>query len=90
MMSSFVEPPKWDPEHKSFEFWLKECELWKMCTVDNKNMKDKHAMILIAKLPQDCEIRQLLFDQLTLDEMKGSDGWTAMIKIFKEHFEMNR
>ena len=85
MMSSY-EPPKWDPDVKSFEFWLKECELWKLCTEDIKNCKDKHAAILIAKLPPKSEIRELLFDEMSVPEMKGETGWTQMVGIFKKTF----
>ena len=85
--SCSIDPPKWNPDNKDFAMWLKQCELWREVTKENKTLKDKHAMVLICKLPDDCEIKQLLFDQLSIDEMKGDGGWDTTTKVFKEHFE---
>ena len=82
-----VEPPKWDPEKKDFSVWLREATAWKIVTMDLKGMKDNHAIILTLKFPEGSEIREHLFESFSVDEMKGEDGWTAVIGLVEEHFK---
>ena len=52
-------------------------------------LKDSHAATLTLKLPEGSEIRRHILQSLQPEEMKGEDGWTAVIKLIEEHYKMD-
>lgn len=86
MSSGLLNPPKWDV-CKDFSLWLREVKAWKLATDKVPSLKDAHALQLALHLPEDSEIRQHIFNSLDADELCGSAGWTAVIKLIKGHYE---
>ena len=87
--SSITDPPKWDESTKDFETWLTEVKVWKLSTANVAWLKDSHAATLTLRLPEGSEIRRHILQTLQPEEMKGEDGWDAVIKLIEEHYKMD-
>ena len=89
MASSVTDPPKWDESTKDFEMWLTEVKVWKLSTANVPWLKDSHAATLVLRLPEGSEIRRHILQTLQPDDMKGENGWNAVIKLIEEHYKMD-
>ena len=87
--SGVMDPPKWDESMKDFEMWLAEVHLWKQATQNVPWLKDSHGATLTLGLPEGSEIRNHILQTIQPDDMKGDDGWAAVIELIKEHYRMD-
>ena len=80
-MAAKVNPPS---VSQSYELYHQELLAWKEITdLDNK----KQGVAITLTLPEDDErqIREKVFDQLSLADLKNKDGLTKLLEFLDKH-----
>ena len=82
-MTTRINPPVFG-KGKNYERFKLELLAWKEIT---DLSKEKQGIVVALTLPEDDEsqIREKVFDQLRLDELKGYDGLNVLINFLDQH-----
>ena len=72
------------PEYKStcYELWKKEIEAW--ATITELSL-DKQAIAVALSLPQDDKIKEKVFGELTLEELRSENGISILFSFLDKH-----
>ena len=89
MASAYKTPPAFDVESKSYKRWVEEMKAWTELT-DVK--KDKQGLVVALSLPEkdSSNIRDKMFSDLSLDELKGDDGAKKLMDFMDKLFKKDR
>ena len=82
-MSTRINPPTF-LKSKNYERYRQELIAWREIT---DLSKEKQGIAIALSLPEEDEtqIRQKVFDQIPIDDLKSIDGLTVLINFFDEH-----
>ena len=83
-MSTKINPPNYNAKLKSYELYKQELLAWKEITDLDKK---KQGVVIALSLPEDDEskIREKVFDQISLDDLKEDTGLTTLITFMDKH-----
>ncbi|CAC5412223.1 unnamed protein product [Mytilus coruscus] len=83
-MSTKINPPNYNAKLKSYELYKQELLAWKEITDLDKK---KQGVVIALSLPEDDEskIREKVFDQISLDDLKKDTGLTTLITFMDKH-----
>ena len=89
MASAYKTPPAFDVESKSYSRWVEELKAWTELT-DVK--KDKQGLAVALSLPEkdSSNIRDKVFSDLSLDELKGDDGVKKLMEFMDKLFKKDQ
>ena len=89
MASAYKTPPAFDVESKSYSRWVEELKAWTDLT-DVK--KDKQGLAVALSLPEkdSSNIRDKVFSDLSLDELKGDDGVKKLMEFMDKLFKKDQ
>ena len=89
MASAYKTLPAFDVESKSYSRWVEELKAWTELT-DVK--KDKQGLAVALSLPEkdSSNIRDKVFSDLSLDELKGNDGVKKLIEFMDKLFKKDQ
>lgn len=84
-MSTKINPPLYNPKIKSYELFKQELLAWKEVTELDKK---KQGVAIALSLPENDEsqIREKVFDQLNLEDLKKRDRFENIDRIFGQTF----
>ena len=76
--------PKFSAE-KPYERYKNELNVWKEVTDADKS---KHGFLVVLSLPEDDEsqIRDKVFSEIKIDDLKGDEGFKKLIEYFDSQF----
>ena len=79
-MTTRINPPTFNKE-KNYERFKQELLAWKEIT---DLRQDKQGIAIALSLPEEDEskIREKVFDQIPLDDLKSEDGFTVLLNFF--------
>ena len=80
-MAMKIAAPKYC-ERKSYESYKQELKAWRVITDLEKT---KQGIAVALSLPEDDVIREKVFDELDIDELKAEDGLDKLIIFLDEH-----
>ena len=82
-MTTRINPPTFN-KAKTYERFRQELLAWTEIT---DLSKDKQGIAIALSLPDDDEsqIREKVFDQIAIDDLKNNDGLTVLINFLDEH-----
>ena len=82
-MTTRINPPTFN-KAKTYERFRQELLAWTEIT---DLSKDKQGIAIALSLPDDDEsqIREKVFDQIAIDDLKSNDGLTVLINFLDEH-----
>ena len=82
-MATRINPPTF-LKSKNYERYRQELTAWREIT---DLTKEKQGIAIALSLPEEDEtqIRQKVFDQIPIDDLKSIDGLTVLINFFDEH-----
>lgn len=83
-MSTKINPPLYNPKIKSYELFKQELLAWKEVTELDKK---KQGVAIALSLPENDEsqIREKVFDQLNLEDLKKETGLKTLIEFLDKH-----
>lgn len=83
-MSTKINPPSYNPKIKSYELYKQELLAWKEITELDKK---KQGVAIALSLPENDEsrIREKVFDQVKLEDLKSETGLTILIEFLDKH-----
>ena len=67
--------------------WLQEVKTYKCATQDINGLKEVPGPQLALDLPEGSESELEIFDTFDTKEMKGENGWNAVIDLLKLHYK---
>ena len=70
-----------------FSLWLQEVKTYKCATQDINGLKEVPGPQLALDLPEGSESELEIFDTFDTKEMKGENGWNAVIDLLKLHYK---
>lgn len=79
--------PLWEEKYKDFSLWLQEVKTYKCATQDINGLKEVPGPQLALDLPEGNESELEIFDTFDTKEMKGENGWNAVIDLLKLHYK---
>ena len=82
-MTTRINPPTFNKE-KNYERFKQELLAWKEIT---DLRQDKQGIAIALSLPEEDEskIREKVFDQIPLDDLKSEDGFTVLLNFLDQH-----
>ena len=82
-MTTKINPPSFNSA-KSYERFKQELQAWREITELSKN---KHGIAVVLSWPDDDEnkIKDKVFDQIALDELKNENGLDKLIAFYDKH-----
>ena len=82
-MATRINPPAFNKD-KNYERYKQELLAWKEIT---DLRQDKQGIAIALSLPEDDEskIREKVFDQIALDDLKSDDGLTVLLNFLDKH-----
>ena len=82
-MKTRINPPTFN-KGKNYESFRQELTAWKEIT---ELSKDKQGIAIALSLPEDDEsqIRQKVFYQIPVDDLKSDDGLTVLLNFLDQH-----
>ena len=83
-MSTKINPPSYNAKVKSYERYKQELLAWKEITELDKK---KQGVVIALSLPEDDEskIREKVFDQISLDDLKKESGLDTLVTFLDSH-----
>lgn len=83
-MSTKINPPLYNPKIKTYELFKQELLAWKEVTELDKK---KQGVAIALSLPENDEsqIREKVFDQLNLEDLKKETGLKTLIEFLDKH-----
>ena len=84
-MAARIDPPSL--RTKAYELYRQELLAWREVT---DLRKDKQGMAIALSLPEDdkTQIREKVFEQISLDDLKKEDGLDTLIPFLDSHLKM--
>ena len=83
-MSTKINPPSYNPTLKTYELYKQELLAWREVT---ELEKKKQGVVIALSLPENDEskIREKVFDQIKLDDLKKDDGLDTLVQFLDKH-----
>ena len=80
-MAMKLNPPEFS-KHKSYERYKQELTAWREIT---DLSKEKQGIAIALSLPENDNIREKVFDEIDLSDLKKNDGFESLIEFLDKH-----